>query len=156
MKTSGVSHMIIKNLRLFKEEFKPESIEVLFSAMVNLLSFVGVHAVYFKVKALAFSFRTVQLLPGCLSHSVYRCIFLKDIVNFREKHQFDTKSSTKAAAMNAISIQSDEVMTGPDRPCDTPAEMPCTWECRSPSQWNAQVRICSQPFFQAQFYSSVT
>jgi hypothetical protein len=68
------------------------------------LHLVGVHAAHVDVQALTL-FDTVERLFGYFSCSTHWWSVLKDLVNITVKRYSDTKWSSKAAAVNAISCQ---------------------------------------------------
>jgi hypothetical protein len=68
------------------------------------LSLAGVHAAHVNVQALTL-FDTVERLFGFFSCLTHRWSVLKDFVNVTVKRHSDTRWSSKAAAVNAISRQ---------------------------------------------------
>jgi hypothetical protein len=73
------------------------------------LNLVGVHAAHVNVQALTF-LGTVKRLFGYFSCSARRWSVLKDFVNITVKRHSDTRWSSKAAAVKAISLQFEKVI----------------------------------------------
>jgi hypothetical protein len=83
---------------------------------------VGVHAAHVNVRALTF-FGTVERLFGYFSCSTHRLSVLKDFVNITVKRHSDSRWSSKAAAVNAISRQLEKVIAALEQLCDTLTKM---------------------------------
>ena len=80
-----------------------------------------VHAAHVNVQAVAF-LGTVERLFTFFSCSTHRWSVLKDFVNITLKGHCDTRWSSKADAVKAISTQLDEVITALEKLRDTPTE----------------------------------
>ena len=72
-------------------------------------NFVGVHATHVIVQAVTF-FGTVERLFTFFSCFTHRWSVLKDFANITLKGDCDTRWSSKAVAVKAISTQLDEVI----------------------------------------------
>jgi hypothetical protein len=86
------------------------------------LSLVGVHAAHVDVQAPAFSC-TVEHLFGYFLRSDDWWSVLKYFVNILVKRHSDTRWISKAAAVNAISHQRENVIAALEQLHDTPTEM---------------------------------
>jgi hypothetical protein len=64
-------------------------------------------------------FGTVERLFGYFSCSTHRWSVLKDFVNITVKRHSDTRWSSKAAVVNAISRQLEKVIAALEQLCDT-------------------------------------
>jgi hypothetical protein len=85
------------------------------------LSLVGVHAAHVNVQALTL-FDTLERLFGYFSCSTHRWNVLTDFVNIKGKCHSDTRWSSKAVAVNAISRQLEKVIAALEQLCDTLTE----------------------------------
>jgi predicted RNA-binding protein with EMAP domain len=79
--------------------------------------FFGIHAGYVHVQALT-NFGTVERLFLYFSCSIHRWSVLNDFVNISVKRHSDTRWSSKAGAVNAISRQLEKVIAALEQLCD--------------------------------------